>query len=87
MHSVPSPTDAGGQNGLVLHDGSVVAEWGDTTRVDHCFSVAKSFLSVVAGVAYDRGLIEDVTDLVAEYVDDGGFDSRHNRAINWEHLL
>jgi CubicO group peptidase (beta-lactamase class C family) len=83
----PFPDRRGGQNGIVVRDGTVVAEWGDTTRVDHCFSVAKSFLSVLGGVAYDRGLIEDVTDPVAEYVDDGGFDSEHNRAITWEQFL
>jgi len=83
----PFPDRRGGQNGVVVRDGAVVAEWGDTTRVDHCFSVAKSFLSVLAGVAYDRGLVEDVTDPVADYVDDGGFESEHNRQITWEHFL
>jgi hypothetical protein len=46
--------DAGGENGLVLRGGEVVEEWGDTERVDMCFSVAKSFLSAVAGLAFDR---------------------------------
>jgi len=34
----------GGPNGLLLRNGLVVAEWGDTTRVDMTFSVAKSYL-------------------------------------------
>ena len=82
----PMPERRGGTNGLVLRDGHLVAEWGDTTRVDHAFSVAKSVLSLVAGVAHDRGLF-DVEDPVAETVDDGGFDSAHNAGVTWEHLL
>ena len=82
----PMPERRGGANGLVLKDGYPVAEWGDTTRTDHAFSVAKSVLSLVAGVAHDRGLF-DVGDPVAETVDDGGFDSPHNAAVTWEQLL
>src|SRR5256885_2077900 len=50
----------GGPNGLVLGHGRVVPEWGDTTRCDLTFSVAKSYLSILAGLAFDRGLIRDV---------------------------
>ncbi|MEF8841084.1 MAG: serine hydrolase [Haloarculaceae archaeon] len=82
----PMPERRGSANGLVLKDGHLVAEWGDTTRVDHAFSVTKSVLSLVAGVAHDRGLF-DVEDPVGEYVDDGGFDSPHNATITWEQLL
>jgi len=64
-----------------------VAEWGDTRRVDQTFSVAKSFLSVVAGIAWDRGEIDDVDDHVRASVDDGGFESDQNREIRWRHLL
>ena len=49
----------GGPNGLVLRGGQIVAEWGDTSRVDLTFSVAKSYLSILAGLAWDRGLIRD----------------------------
>jgi CubicO group peptidase (beta-lactamase class C family) len=82
----PFPDRRGDANGIVVRDGDLVAEWGDTERVDHCFSVAKSVLSAVAGVAYDRGLI-DPERRVAEDVDDGGFDSEHNAAITWEQFL
>ena len=82
----PMPERRGGANGLVLKDGYPVVEWGDTTRTDHAFSVAKSVLSLVAGVAHDRGLF-DVGDPVAETVDDGGFDSPHNAAVTWKQLL
>jgi CubicO group peptidase (beta-lactamase class C family) len=77
----------GGQNGMVLRRGYVVAEWGDTRRVDMSFSVAKSYLSTVAGLAVDRGLIPDVDAPVGALVRDGGFDSPHNRPITWHMLL
>src|SRR5262245_46408104 len=41
----------GGPNGLVLRSGLIAAEWGDTQRVDMSFSIAKSYLAVLAGVA------------------------------------
>ncbi len=77
----------GGANGLVLHGGRIVAEWGDTTRVDMTFSVAKSYLSILAGLAWERGLIGDPHDKVRLTVDDGGFDPPHNDGITWHHLL
>src|SRR3984893_7075143 len=77
----------GGPNGLVLRGGHIVAEWGDTTRVDMTFSVAKSYLSILAGLAWDRGLIADPHDKVRLTVDDGGFDPPHNDGITWHHLL
>jgi CubicO group peptidase (beta-lactamase class C family) len=77
----------GGPNGLLLRNGLLVAEWGDTTRVDMTFSVAKSYLSMLAGLAWDRGLIKDPHEPVRLTVDDGGFDPPHNDAITWHHLL
>jgi CubicO group peptidase (beta-lactamase class C family) len=77
----------GGPNGLVLRSGRIVAEWGDTRRADMTFSVAKSYLSILAGLAWDRGLIADPHEKVRQRVDDGGFDPLHNEAITWHHLL
>jgi CubicO group peptidase (beta-lactamase class C family) len=77
----------GGPNGLLLRHGLVVAEWGDTTRVDMTFSVAKSYLSILAGLAWDRGLIGDLHERVGLRVNDGGFEPPHNDAITWHHLL
>jgi len=79
--------DRGATNGLVLRHGYIVAEFGETERVDMTFSVTKSLLSSVAGLAFDRGLIKDVNDPVKKYVSDGGFDSPHNSKITWHHLL
>jgi len=77
----------GDANGMILRHGYIVAEWGDTRRVDMTFSVTKSFLSTLAGLALDRGLIRDVHDPVKTYVQDGKFDSEHNAKITWHHLL
>jgi CubicO group peptidase (beta-lactamase class C family) len=51
------------------------------------FSVTKSYLSTIAGLALDAGLIKDVHDKVGNYVRDGKFDSEHNSKITWHHLL
>ena len=78
----------GAMNGLVIRKGYVVAEWGDTTRSDMTFSVTKTFLSTTVGLAWQRGLIRDVTDRVKDYVPQPElFESEHNAKITWEHLL
>ena len=76
-----------GSSGMILHDGYIVAEWGDTRRVDMTFSAVKSYLSTVAGLALADGRIEDVHDPVGRYVRDGKFDGEHNSRITWHHLL
>jgi CubicO group peptidase (beta-lactamase class C family) len=77
----------GGANGRLLRGGHIVAEWGETTRVDMTFSVAKSYLAILAGLAWDGGLMPDPHEPVPRSVDDGGFDPPHNDAITWHHLL
>ncbi|MEO0732908.1 MAG: serine hydrolase, partial [Bacteroidota bacterium] len=77
----------GGPAGMILKDGYVVASWGDLERVDMTFSVTKSYLSTVAGLALTDGLIDAVQDSVARYVWDGTFAGTHNGGITWEHLL
>ena len=78
-----------GANGVVIRRGKVVAEWGDTNRADMTFSVTKTFLSTVVGVAYDRKLIKDLNDRVGGYMPKGVdlFTSSHNAKITWDHLL
>ena len=61
-------TVRGPQTGLIVHRGYIIAEWGDPHKVDNTFSVSKSFLSTTVGLAYDRGLIADVDDLVRPYI-------------------
>ena len=75
-------------NGMVIRNGYIAAEWGNTTKVDMTFSVTKTFLSTVVGLAWQRGLIRDVDDLAKDYMpDDELFDSEHNAKITWNHLL
>ena len=78
----------GALNGIVVRNGYIVAEWGETERVDMTFSVTKSFLSTVVGLAWQKGLIRDVSDRVQPYVPLlDHFDSEHNTKITWDHLL
>ena len=83
-HSVRAPL-----NGLIVHHGYVVAEWGDTTRVDMTHSVTKTFLTTVVGLAWQKGLIRDIGDKARDYMPYGVdlFDAPHNQSITWEHLL
>ena len=75
--------DRGHQNGIILRHGYIIAEWGDTRRLDMTFSVAKSYLSTVAGLAFDRAMIRDLDEPVAKSVGDGGYSSAHNAPITW----
>ncbi len=81
----PVPRDRAATNGIILRRGYIVAEWGDTAAVDPSYSIAKSYLSTILGVAIDRGMIGSVTDPVALLIHDGGYDSPHNAKIIWEH--
>lgn len=86
--AVLGPTrDRGPQGGMIIRHGYVIAEWGELDKVDMTFSVAKSYLSTVAGLAFDGGRIPDLHQPVRELVKDGGFDSPHNAPITWHHLL
>jgi CubicO group peptidase (beta-lactamase class C family) len=46
--------------GIIIRNGYIVAEWGDPNRIDMTFSVTKSFLSTVVGIAYDRKIIPNL---------------------------
>lgn len=83
----PLPMKRGETNGIIIRHGYIVAEWGDTHRIDPTYSVAKSFLSTLCGLAVDRGLIRDVHDPLRKYITDGGYDSPHNAKITWEEHL
>lgn len=76
-----------GDSGMILSGGRIVAKWGDARRVDMTFSVVKSYLSTLAALAVERGLIDSLHDPVAAYVTDGKFAGEHNSRITWHHLL
>jgi len=74
-------------NGVVIYKGYVVAEFGDTRFVDPTYSVAKSMLATVAGVALRDGRIADLNQPVGRRVLDGGYASAQNAAVTWKHHL
>jgi Beta-lactamase len=93
--------DRGDATGIIIHKGYIIAEWGEPARVDMTHSVTKSFLSTVVGLAVEKGLIKNVNDTVANYVDavqlykpdSAGlhliypFQSLHNKQLTWETML
>ncbi len=88
FHEILGPTKKrGGPAGMILKNGYIIARWGNINRVDMTFSVTKSFLSTVAGMAFDQNLIASENDKVADYIWDGTFNGVHNNKITWEHLL
>ncbi|MCM2329319.1 MAG: beta-lactamase family protein [Lysobacter sp.] len=76
----------GGVSGVIRVRGEEVAAWGEPDRADQTFSVAKTYLAILAGIAHWRGLLEP-GERVGDRLPGIGFDSARNRAITWEHLL
>ena len=75
-------------NGVILRHGYIVATWGDVDAVDMAHSVTKTFLSSVAGLAFDRHLIRDVNDRVIDYAKPTpDFLLPHNQPITWDQML
>ncbi len=77
----------GGPAGLILRGGRIAASWGDPGRIDMTFSIAKSYLAVLAGLAVGDGLIADIDAPVAETVDIPEFQGPQNGKVTWRHLL
>ena len=77
------PTRRAATNGLVIYKGYVVATFGDPTSVDPTYSVAKSLLATVAGVAVREGRLM-VDAPVGRTVRDGGYDSPRNAQVTWK---
>ena len=74
-------------SGVVWQRGLEIAAWGEPDRAELTFSVAKSYLAMLAGVAHGQGLLPDADEPVVERVPDIGFETPHNRAITWAMLL
>ncbi|MDA1332437.1 MAG: serine hydrolase [Proteobacteria bacterium] len=77
----------GGVSGVVLMNGRIVAAWGESKRADLTFSVAKTYLALICGIAYDSGLIRDLDEAVGSTLPHIGFDSPQNKSITWRHFL
>src|SRR5262245_38073123 len=83
----PIPKSRAATNGVVIRHGYVVAEFGDTNSADPTYSVAKSMLSTVAGIAVREALIKNLDAPVGSQIKDGGYDSPHNAMVTWRHHL
>lgn len=79
--------DRGPASGLVLRNGIEQCRWGTPDRADLTFSIAKTYLALLAGIAFDQGLLKSTSEPVSRTLPGIGFDSEQNRAITWEHLL
>lgn len=87
----------GETTGLVVREGQVLCEWGDTDRPDMTFSVTKTYLALVAGVAFDQGLLSNLDRSVFEHLSALGdeaaefardtFSDNHNRLVTWRQML
>jgi CubicO group peptidase (beta-lactamase class C family) len=87
-HAIVGPLrDGSGASGVVVHHGRLLAAWGRPSAIEMSFSATKSYLALVAGVAWDRGLVPDLDEPVAARVDHPAFHSDRNRTITWTHLL
>ncbi|GIX10140.1 MAG: serine hydrolase [Elioraea sp.] len=94
-HFEPPPHNAilgpvaprGGPAGMILRQGRVAASWGDVRRPDMTFSVAKSYLSLLAGLALGDGLIVGLDEPVAARVNSPHFAGARNGAVTWRQLL
>ncbi|CAJ0892062.1 serine hydrolase domain-containing protein [Ralstonia flatus] len=47
----------GSTSGMIVHDGVVLAEWGDVTRKSNLHSARKSLMSALIGISVERGQI------------------------------
>lgn len=77
----------GPASGVVLRGRQILAQWGEPDRADLTFSIAKTYLAILAGLAHDRGLMPDPNEPVRQRVLGIGFDSAHNASITWLQLL
>jgi len=79
--------DRGPVSAAIAVDGRPFAMWGEPARADLTFSIAKTYLALLAGVAHDRGLLPDLDEPVRARVPGIGFDDAHNAPITWTQLL
>lgn len=74
-------------SGTIVAGGKTLASWGEPKRADLTFSVAKTYLALLAGVAHDRGLLPDVNEPVGARIRGIGFDDGRNARVTWAHML
>lgn len=77
----------GPASGVIWHDGTELVAWGEPDRADLTYSVVKTYLALLAGVAYDRGLITDVNERIGLRLPGIGFDEGNNAQVTWKQML
>ena len=70
--------DRSSRNGLVLKNGYIVSEWGDTAQVDMASSVTKIFLNACVGLMREEGKLTDLDVPVAATTPGPWFTSAQN---------
>jgi len=79
--------ERGPVTGVILQHGRELFAFGTPERADMTFSVTKTYLALLAGIAWDDGLINDLHEPIAAAVTGIGFNDSHNSAISWHHML
>ena len=74
-------------SGTIILNGKTLTSWGEPDRPDLTFSIAKTYLALLAGVAHDRGLLPDVHEPVGKRITGIGFNEGRNAQVTWAHLL
>ena len=74
-------------SGVIFHKHVMLAEWGQPRKADLTFSVAKTYLALLAGIAFDQGLLPDVHEPVIQKCPGIGFEGERLNKITWHHLL
>ncbi len=74
-------------SGVITIDGETIASWGEPERADLTFSIAKTYLALLAGIAFDKGLLTNIDEPIGARINGIGFESDQNAHITWTHLL
>jgi CubicO group peptidase (beta-lactamase class C family) len=77
----------GPTSGTIQVAGQKLISWGEPERADLTFSVAKTYLALLMGVALDQGWLTNLQEPVAAKIQGIGFDDEHNRTVTWLQLL
>ena len=74
-------------SGVIYLQNQLLATWGEPHKSDLTFSVAKTYLALLAGIAFDQGLLTDVHEPVIVKCPGIGFEGERLSGITWHHLL
>ncbi|WP_116131412.1 serine hydrolase [Tropicimonas sp. IMCC34043] len=79
--------ERGPATGLVVQGQAILGQWGRPERADIAFSVTKTCLATLAGIALGEGLIPALDAPVSQTVKAAEFSGAPNNSITWRHLL